>query len=167
MKKFELVLLSVCTFVMASLNAMASEPDFINDAPLESVLSHGTIHEGGILRSIVSLTVVVGMIYLTAWLYKKLNKFNNQKFTNDNQTLDVNKFKIVSSQTLGMNRGLYVVEINGKYLVLGATQSNISLLKEFDKKEIDIDSNKNNKKEEWMSDLVGKYGVEDKNAKGN
>ena len=38
---------------------------------------------------------------------------------------------------MGGNKNLYLVEINGKYLVLAATQHNITLIKEFDKDKVD------------------------------
>ena len=169
MKNLELVLLLVCSYISAYSVAFAGEPDYINDAPLESMLSSGTIHEGGILRSLISLGIVIGLIYLTAWLYKKLNGFNSQKFTKEIENLGLNKFKVIASQSLGSQKNLHVVEINGKYLVLGSTPNSINLLKEFDKNLTDLKSsldiaddafekiNKNKKQDNWMSDMVNKY----------
>ena len=170
MKKLELVLLSYFTSLLAGTASFASEPDYINDAPLESILSHGTIHEGGIFRSVISLAVVIGLIYFTAWLYKKLNKFNSQKFTKEDKTSNINKFNVLSSQALGQNKALYVVEINNQYLILGATQSNINLLKEFSKSDIEkLNSTQQSKqKDTWVDDIAIKYdNFEDNNAKGN
>lgn len=169
MKRVELVVLTIYIYFISALNVLSAEPDYINDTPLESMLSQGTIHQGGILRSVISLLIVIGMIYLTAWLYKKLNKFNSQKFTKDATQSLINKFNIVSSQTMGANKNLYVVEINGKYLVLGVTQSNINLLKEFDKAEVEksfLESeNASNKakNDSWIDNIEDKYnGFEDK-----
>lgn len=170
MKKIELVLLFCFTCFLTALSSLAAEPDYVNDTPLESMLSHGTIYEGGILRSVISLAIVIGLIYFTAWLYKKLNKFNTQKFNVNKTNSNINKFNVVSSQTLGQNKALYVVEINNQYLVIGATQNNISLLKEFNKCDIEI-LNKDehtDKKDTWVNDIASKYeNIEDKNAKGN
>lgn len=170
MKKIELVLLFCLTSFFAKVPAFATEPDYINDTPLESMLSHGTIYEGGVFRSVISLAIVIGLIYFTAWLYKKLNKFNSQKFTKDSNSSSINKFNIVSSQTLGQNKALYVVEINNQYLVLGATQSNINLLKEFSKSDIDKVNYelKQKQKDTWVDDIAVKYdNFGDNNAKGN
>ena len=170
MKRMELVVLTVYIYFISAMNVLAAEPDYVNDTPLESILSQGTIHQGGILRSVISLLIVIGMIYLTAWLYKKLNKFNSQKFTKDVVQSKINKFSIVSSQTMGANKNLYVVEINGKYLVLGVTQSNINLLKEFDKAEVeksfselDISNKTEEKPSSWIDNIENKYSeFEDK-----
>ena len=181
MKKLELVLLFICTYVSAYSKSFATEPDYINDTPLESMLSNGTIHEGGIFRSLISLAIVIGLIYLTAWLYKKLNGFNSQKFTKDIENLGLNKFKVIASQSLGAQKNLHVVEINGKYLVLGSTPNSINLLKEFDKNLTDLknsldiadvvfekNSSKNNSQDNWMNDLVNKYDdLEEDNEKRN
>ena len=100
MKKIELFLLFVCTYIMSSFSALASEPDYINDTPLESMLSHGTIHEGGILRSVISLLIVIGMIYLTAWLYKKLNKFMASIYPAFNYVVLILSFRFVDKLAL-------------------------------------------------------------------
>ena len=99
-----------------------------------------------------------------------MNKFNSQKFTKDSNSSSINKFNIVSSQTLGQNKALYVVEINNQYLVLGATQSNINLLKEFSKSDIDKVNYelKQKQKDTWVDDIAVKYdNFGDNNAKGN
>ena len=170
MKKYELVLLSLYISAM-SVSAQAAEPDFVSDMPLESLLSQGTVHEGGFVRALISLLIVIALIYFTAWVYKKLNLFNNSKLVKDSSKLGMNKFKVISSQSLGANRNLHVVEINGKYLVLGSTQNNISLIKEFDKNLIEsknagsiVEISKQD--EVWMNDLMDKYeDLEDGNAK--
>lgn len=166
MKKLEFLFFTLYIYASTIGDVLAQEPDFVNDAPLESLLSNGTIHQGGVLRSIISLLIVVGLIYLTAWFYKKLNKFNTQSFSKDTQETLINKFKIHSSQTLGANRNLYIVEINGKYLVLGVTQSNINLLKEFDKNDIDAkystikeDEVNNKSNDVWISNIENKYNT--------
>ena len=170
MKKLELVLLFICAALNVGLKTFAAEPDYINDSPLESMLSHGTIHEGGIIRSLVSLAIVIGLIYLTAWIYKNLNKFNTQKFSQKTTESEINKFKLVSAQSLGANKSLNVVEINNKYLVLGVTQHNINLLTEFDKFELEKSLSIENKDstDKWINDLADKYDdLGDNNAKRN
>lgn len=98
-------------------------------------LTDDAFYYSSALRSVISLLIVIGMIYFTAWVYKHISKFNNDKFIKKESLW--NKFKIVSSQSLGGNKNLYLVEINGKYLVLAATQQSITLIKEFDKDKID------------------------------
>jgi flagellar protein FliO/FliZ len=43
--------------------------------------------------------------------------------------------KIISCLSFGSNRGVYLVEIAGKYLLLGVTEHNINLLREVDDEE--------------------------------
>lgn len=172
MKNLGLVLLGLFFTKMSALSA-PNEPDFVSDIPLESMLSQGTIHEAGIVRAMVSLGIVICMIYLTAWLYKKLSVFNNAKLVKDAQKLETNKFKVISSQSLGANKNLHVVEINGKYLVLGSTQNSISLIKEFDKNLVESKGSTlsvqiSKQDEAWMNDLIDKYDdFGDSNAERN
>lgn len=109
------------------------------------------INSSPLLRLMIALGVVLALIYATSFLYMKLTKYNKKHFTDkDGVEFDLNEFKIVSSMSMGQNKNLYVVEINNKYLVLGATQSNISLIKEFDKTEL---MNKNSDLENDFSKL--------------
>lgn len=161
MSKIKLVL-SGLFFLTRHCKAFALDQDLPIDTPLENVLSQGVIYEGGILRAILSLLIVIGLIYLTAWAYKRLNIFNTSKLVKTQQQTGMNKFKVISSQSLGANKNLHVVEINGKYLVLGSTQNNISLIKEFDKILIESAESKISAAQEAdndiMKDLLDKYG---------
>lgn len=138
--------------------------------PLDNILSSGTIYYSGIIRAFLSLIVVIGLIYLTAWIYKKLNNFNTQKLIKSDKELNLNKFKLLSTQSLGSNKNLHVVEINGKYLVIGSTANNINLIKEFDKSIIDnagssaplekmleSQSNEDIPADEQLNDILEKY----------
>ena len=88
----------------------------------------------GISHIILSTLIMVVLIYVMAIAYHKLSAFNNKKFSSaDDKLLNMNKFKLVNSMTLGANKSLHVVEINNKFLVVGSTPTSISLLKEFDK----------------------------------
>jgi flagellar biogenesis protein FliO len=82
-----------------------------------------------------SLFVVICLIYLTGIIYQRLIKVNPKylKGTND-ATLDETELNIISSKSLGQHKGLHVVEVNNSILVLGSTPHNITLLKEFEKK---------------------------------
>ncbi len=84
-----------------------------------------------LLNLVLSMVIVIGLIYFTGWVYQKLNKINKNKLADDD-SLEKNTFRILSSQPLGQQRHLYSVEINGKVLVVGVTPQNISLIKEFE-----------------------------------
>ena len=84
-------------------------------------------------QPILSLIVVIGLIYLVFGIYAKMNKFNFQKFSKHTpKSLEMSQLTLVSHLALGQNKSIDVVEINGKFLVLGVTGDNISLIKEFD-----------------------------------
>lgn len=118
------------------------------------------LNSSPLIRLMIALGIVLFLIYATSFLYMKLTKYNKKHFTNkDGVEFDLNEFKIVSSMSMGQNKNLYVVEINNKYLVLGATQTNISLIREFDKTELmnknsDLDTEFSNLAEMGNSDLV-------------
>ena len=84
-----------------------------------------------VFNLVISMLIVITMIYFAGWVYQKLNKINKSKF-NDDEFLERNTFKILSSQPLGQQKNLYAVEINNKVLVIGATPQSISMLKEFE-----------------------------------
>lgn len=69
---------------------------------------------------IVTFIVVIGLAYFTS-------RFVGQKMA---KTTVYGDNKVVFTLPLGPNRGVYVVEIAGKYLVLGVTDHNINLLQE-------------------------------------
>ena len=84
-----------------------------------------------LLNLVISMALVIGLIYLTGWIYQKLNKINHSKLKDTFS--EKNTFKIVSSLPLGSQKNLYAVEFNDKILVVGATQNNITILKDYDK----------------------------------
>ncbi len=167
MNKLGLVVLSLYCFLNSkfAVAAVSAQSEITQqDVALENILSHGTINEGGVLRAAISLLIVILLIYMTAWIYKKLNVFNFSKFTANDKQLDINKFKLISTQSLGANKNLHVVEINGKYLVIGSTPNSINLIKEFDKN-TPLECNQYTEKI-VVDDLLDKYkGNDEDNAK--
>lgn len=75
------------------------------------------------------------MIYLTGFFYQKLLGVNSKINKKTLDLPDVNKVKILSCTSLGQGKNIYVVQINSKTLVLGATQNQINLLREFSEQE--------------------------------
>jgi len=73
-----------------------------------------------ILSLVATFAVVIGLAFLTS-------RFLGQKFG----YLSIrNTNKVLVTLPLGNNRAVYVVEVAGKYLVLGVTDHNITLLQE-------------------------------------
>ena len=75
---------------------------------------------GYIISLILTFLLVLGLAYVTS-------RFLAQRF---NGSAGLNSGKIHTTLPLGPNRAVYVVEIAGKFMVLGVTEHNISLLRE-------------------------------------
>lgn len=73
-----------------------------------------------ILSLLVTFAVVIGLAFFTS-------RFLGQKFGNLS-TGSINK--VLMTLPLGNSRAVYIVEVAGKYLVLGVTDHNITLLQE-------------------------------------
>ena len=95
-----------------------------NQEEIKEVLAQNH-YEPNYFSMILGLFVVVGLIYLTGFLYQKLLKIKLQ-----DANLDSLKPQIVSSVQLGQNKNLYVIKIKDEYSLIGASANNISLIKE-------------------------------------
>ena len=116
------------------LNSMAT---FAMESPYSSsefqeVLKHDN-YEPNYFTLIFGLIIVICLIYFTGYFYQKLIGVNSKSNKNANGDDDFNKVKIISTTPLGQGKNIFVVEIKNKHLVLGATENQINLLKEFDK----------------------------------
>ena len=129
-------LAALISVIMYSSYAYAAGTDSLT-IPMKEALRHSATGIPSITHVLVSTAIMVVMIYAVAMIYQKLNAFNTKKFSNSEEKAFIpNKMKIINSLALGTNKAVYIVEVNDKYLVLGSTQSNISLIKEFDKSQI-------------------------------
>lgn len=88
------------------------------------------VYEPNYFSMIFGLFVVVCLIYLTGFVYQRLIKINLKQENNA-----LNHIDIISTTSLGQGRNLHVIKINGKYSLIGATQNNITYIKELDDKE--------------------------------
>lgn len=71
------------------------------------------------------LFLVIGLIYLTGFIYQKLIKI---KLSNNLE----NNINIISTTSLGQGKNLHIIEIQNKYMLIASTQNNISFLKDLD-----------------------------------
>lgn len=74
---------------------------------------------GGVLQAAFGMAMVLGLIFLCAWAARR---FGLQRFATGNVV------KVVSSSSLGQRERVVVVEIDGTWLVLGVTASQIQTL---------------------------------------
>lgn len=91
-----------------------------------------------VLKPMISLSIVLLLIMIFAWLYQKLRGVNpNALLSGKFKDMDVNKFNVLASSALGQGKIIHLVEINGKQLVVGSTNNNISLLTEISPDDLD------------------------------
>ena len=90
---------------------------------VSEILSKNT-YEPNYFSMIFGLFVVVGMIYLTGFLYQKMIKV--KLISND---IEVEKPEILSTTSLGQGRNLHVIKIGSEACLIGATQNSITFIK--------------------------------------
>lgn len=117
-----------------------SLPVFASDGPYASAefqeVLKQDVYEPNYFTLIFGLVFVIALIYFTGFFYQKLIGVNSKINKKTLCIPEANKIKILSSIPLGQGKNVYVTEINGKFLVLGATQNQITLLREFAQDEV-------------------------------
>ena len=83
------------------------------------------MYEPNIFSMLFGLAVVIGLIYLTSYIYQKLVKI---KLNNDVDE-EINKMQIVNSLSLGQQKSLHIVKFNDEYSMISVCQNNINFLK--------------------------------------
>lgn len=126
--------MSLFFLFFTSLAATAQEGPYAG-TELQEVLKHDT-YEPNYFTMIFGLIFVIFLIYLTGFIYQKLigvgSKINKKALKNSS----LNKVNILSSMPLGRGKNIYMVSVNGKTLMLGATENQITLLREFSEQEL-------------------------------
>ena len=100
--------------------------DIAKNEALASSLSKNT-WEPSYPAMFFGLLLVVGLVYLTAFIYQKLLKVNLVSTADKN-----NKAEIISTTQLGQNKNLHVIKVNDEYILIGSTQNSITYLKDID-----------------------------------
>lgn len=96
-----------------------------------------------IINLLLSLGVVIFLILITGWIYSKLSKVNTENlFSGKLDKIADNKFNVISSLQLGQNNSIHLIKINNKQLIVGCTQTNMTLLTEFGSEKEDNDFEK-------------------------
>lgn len=85
--------------------------------------------EPSLISVIFSLALVILLIYITGIIYTKLNKvgYNTLK---KQAALNKSQVSVVSTTSLGGNKTLHVVELDGKRMLIGASAGTIQLIKD-------------------------------------
>ncbi len=92
---------------------------------IKEILKQNNNYEPNYLSLFLGLFFVIGLVYLTGIIYQKLTKVKLSQQINE-----TNKVQIISTTSLGQNKALHVIKINNEYSLIGATQNNISFLKD-------------------------------------
>ncbi len=124
-KLFYTLLLFLYSTAVFAMDSPYSSPEF------SEVLKHDN-YEPNYFTLVFGLIIVICLIYFTGYFYQKLIGVNSKINKKTNDFNDLYKVDIISTTSLGQGKFIYVVEINGKCLVLGATENQINLLREFD-----------------------------------
>ena len=90
---------------------------------ISSIIGQNT-YEPNYFGMVLGLFLVVGMIYLTGYLYQKLIKTNSF-----NNNFALNKPQIISTTSIGQGRNLHVIKLGNDAFLIGATQNNITYIK--------------------------------------
>jgi len=91
---------------------------------IKEALNHN-MYEPNYFSMILGLFLVVGLIYLTGFIYQKLIKV---KISNEPEALHC--INVISSASLGQGKNLHVIKVDDSYILIGATQNQISYLKD-------------------------------------
>lgn len=89
---------------------------------------------GLLFETILGLAVVIGLIFLTVYLMKRLQ---NSKWGNENGSpIDL---EVIQTKMVGPQQRLVIARVQGEFVLMGVTQENITFLKQLDSTSIDPD----------------------------
>jgi len=80
----------------------------------------------GFFQMLAALAIVIGVIYLAFYLANRILRGNLMK------TSVPRYIRVVESRFIAPKKSLMLVEVGGEYLLLGSTDSGLSLIKQID-----------------------------------
>ena len=150
-------LLAVILITINSANAAIEIPDAMKQTMAQEVSGMPSL-----LNLVVSMILVIAMIYLTGWIYNKLNIVNKNKLKSlANNDTDLKKFTVIQSMPLGQQRYIYTVEMAGKILLVGSTPSHINLLKEFSENDFVVQNTISNQKTDVSNEKENSVNIDE------
>ena len=150
-------LLAVILITINSANAAIEIPDAMKQTMAQEVSGMPSL-----LNLVVSMILVIAMIYLTGWIYNKLNIVNKNKLKSlSNNDTDLKKFTVIQSMPLGQQRYIYTVEMAGKILLVGSTPSHINLLKEFSENDFVVQNTISNQKTDVSNEKENSVNIDE------
>ena len=124
---FVIILMGLSFSVSAQSETERAHADTASVSPvLESPVSQMSDgFQPMLFRTVLSLLLVVGVVYAGAWFLKR---FVRQRGGGAGFPV-----RVLGSTLLGPKRSLYLVEVEGRRLVLGVTDASINLITELEK----------------------------------
>ncbi len=110
--------------------AQASSVSTTNDITNTITTAQSAGHEPNLISILLSLVFVVLLIYATGIIYAKLNKLGMVTLKRQIGEAGRSHVSVVSTTTLGNNKTLHVVELDGKRMLIGASSNSIHLIKD-------------------------------------
>ena len=121
MFKFVIIALNLLTAASFAASELYAENEEIKQA------LNNNMYEPNYFSLFFGLFVVISLVYITSYVYQKLIKVKiNQDDT------DIYKIDILSTTSLGQNKSLHIIKANGKCMLIGATQNNITFIKDIE-----------------------------------
>jgi flagellar biosynthetic protein FliO len=108
---------------------VAGAQDTLKTLPMPPTMEFGVGVFGTIVKLLLALAVVVGLIYLSIFLLKKLS---GRTMANTEQLI-----RVVGKSYLTPKQSLYIVKLGLKYAVLGVGDNSVSLIKELSSEEVE------------------------------
>ena len=109
---------------------LASQQTCFGMCSVDDILNSQVSHETSLFSVVGALAFVIGLIFLTGFIYAKLNVVGSRLAKKTRNSDIEDKIIVLSSTHLNNNQSLHVVEVNGKKMLLGATQSSVTVLKD-------------------------------------
>lgn len=121
MFKFILITLNLIACASFAASELYNQNEEIKEA------LNSNMYEPNYFSLFFGLFVVIFLVYLTSYVYQKLIKV---KLTPEEK--DIYDIEILSTTSLGQNKSLHVIKTNGKCCLIGATQNNITFIKDIE-----------------------------------
>ncbi|QEW05467.1 flagellar biosynthetic protein FliO [Nitrincola iocasae] len=99
-----------------------------------------------VLQLVLGLALVLGTIFLIAWLLRKVTLLPGQH----------RKLRVVAALSLGNRERAVLVQVGDEQLLLGVAQGQVSLLKSFDQPVIELESGQNSAFSKKLSQYLQK-----------
>ena len=115
-----LTIVSCLVLFTGQVLAAAETGEYLKYQEPQAATSSWLATSGYIVSLLLTFLLVLGLAYLTS-------RFLGQRMTSGG---GFGSGKIYATLSLGPNRAVYVIEIAGKFMVLGVTEQNITMLNE-------------------------------------